>query len=353
MTFTAPANQSPPDLASNSNLQVQQRLIAVWALAEGFLGGILHGLHLPVTGLVVGSVSVCCLALLSRVATRRGDILKATLLVMLVKAMLSPHSPPMAYFAVFSQGLLAQLLFSGSRFYKLNCFLLAVLTQLQSAIQHLMVVVVVFGLDLWQALDQYLNKITGSLGLAGFPFALYLAAGYVFLHLLAGIFVGWFASQLPAWLHQRAARLKTPGFPAVKPKPEMPAPELKKTGRKRLSVSFLFIWLLLAAVFLQSYFGLGPAILPKAKAAQIVIRSVLIVSIWYFVVSPFLMAYFHKWLSRRQGPLQTQLLAVQTLLPQIRVLVQNSWTLSARFKGLARLRFFVADAGTRLFAVAE
>ena len=353
MNFISSGNQVSAPLSYNSKLEVQHRLIAVWALAEGFLGGILHGLHLPVTGLVVGSVSVCCLTLLSRVTEQRGDLLKATLLVLLVKAMLSPHSPPMAYFAVFSQGLVAQLLFGLSRHYKLNCFLLAVLTQLQSAIQHIVVVVVVFGLDLWQALDQYLNKITGNLGLTGVPFALYLAGGYVLLHLLAGIYVGWFAGKLPEWLNQRAAKLKTLGFPAEKVSLEVPELKPKQPKKRRFSVSFLVVWFLLAAVFLQSYFGLGPAILPKAKAIQIIVRSVLIVSVWYFVISPFLMDYFHKWLSRQKGALQTQLLAVQTLLPHMQVLIKNSWQRSAALKGFSRLRFFVADAGTRLFAVPE
>src|SRR5688572_2281085 len=145
------ANSAQPAVKNNLNqtekLRVQHRLIAVWALAEGFLGGILHGLHLPVTGLVVGSISVCCLALLSRVQLKKGELLKATILVLLVKVMFSPHSPPTAYFAVFSQGLLAEILFSASKRYKLNCFLLAVLTQLQSAIQHIVVVLIVVGLD--------------------------------------------------------------------------------------------------------------------------------------------------------------------------------------------------------------
>src|SRR5688572_2381352 len=102
-----PNTVSPQPLTLNPRiaLQLQHRLIAVWALAEGTLGGILHGLHIPVTGLVVGSISVCCLALLARVKQRRGDLLKATMLVLTIKAMLSPHSPPAAYLAVFSQGL--------------------------------------------------------------------------------------------------------------------------------------------------------------------------------------------------------------------------------------------------------
>src|SRR5687768_11240242 len=149
MLSPSPQKLFAPAAVMRAKLQVQHRLIAVWALAEGFMGGILHGLHLPVTGLIIGSISVLCLALLSRVGYRRGDLLKATLLVLLVKAMLSPHSPPTAYFAVLSQGLLAELLFGFRKNYRLNCYLLAILSQLQSAIQHILIVIIVFGLDFW------------------------------------------------------------------------------------------------------------------------------------------------------------------------------------------------------------
>ncbi len=41
----------------------------------------------------------------------KGAILKATIIVAIFKMMLSPHTPPSAYIAVFFQGLLGQVLF--------------------------------------------------------------------------------------------------------------------------------------------------------------------------------------------------------------------------------------------------
>ena len=37
--------------------QVYYRLIALWIFCEAVLGGIIHGLKLPVSGLIVGSCS--------------------------------------------------------------------------------------------------------------------------------------------------------------------------------------------------------------------------------------------------------------------------------------------------------
>src|SRR5688572_14835069 len=166
-------------LSDTVSLRLKHRLIAVWALAEGVLGGVLHALHIPVTGLVVGSIAVCCLSLLARFRRRRGDLLKATLLVLLVKAMLSPHAPLAAYIAVLSQGLLAELFILSGRNFKLNCILFGFVTQLQSALLHIGKLVLVFGLEIWAAFDDYMNKLAQNIGLESNPYTVYLAAIYL------------------------------------------------------------------------------------------------------------------------------------------------------------------------------
>src|SRR3954468_19918714 len=93
------------------NNQVYFRLIALWVVCEALLGGIIHGLKLPVSGLVVGSSAVICISLMAYYVPVRGSILKATIIVAVFKMMLSPQAPLPAYFAVFFQGLLGELLF--------------------------------------------------------------------------------------------------------------------------------------------------------------------------------------------------------------------------------------------------
>jgi len=219
-------------------------------------------------------------------------------------------------------------------------------------VQHLIVLLVVFGVDFWQALDQYLNKLTESWGLTGVPYALYFAIGYIGVHILVGVLVGWLAAQLPAWLRKQNQPGKTVASDAEKVE-AIPQKSLNLKKKRRFNLIFLLIWILLLGFFLQSYFNIGPAILPKAKALQIIIRSVLLVSIWYFVVSPFLLGYLHKWLLHRRGPLQTQLQAILDLLPETQNQFRESWQQSAHLKKLARLRFFLAHALPRLFALPE
>ena len=50
--------------------QVYYRLIALWVICEAFAGGIMHGIKLPFTGLIVSSLAITCinscLALIAR-----------------------------------------------------------------------------------------------------------------------------------------------------------------------------------------------------------------------------------------------------------------------------------------------
>ncbi|MCB0574936.1 MAG: hypothetical protein KDC61_10270, partial [Saprospiraceae bacterium] len=77
------------------------RLTALWAFSESALGGVMHALKIPFTGLLVGGFAVLSIGMIAHVSHRRaGAVLRATMLVVLVKAVVSPHSPPTAYLAV-------------------------------------------------------------------------------------------------------------------------------------------------------------------------------------------------------------------------------------------------------------
>lgn len=99
-------------------------LILLWAFAESGIVGILHALKLPFTGIFVGGIAIICIALLSYFTDKRGPILKALGVVLLVKFTVSPHSLWQAYEAVVFQAYLGFLLFKTNDHFKLNVFCL-------------------------------------------------------------------------------------------------------------------------------------------------------------------------------------------------------------------------------------
>src|SRR5690606_22523804 len=141
---------------------------------------------------------------------------------------------------------------------------------------------------------------SSDLGLETGPYTMYLAGIYIGIHALAGILIGLFAARLPDLLpkisHQPQAAViqKTTEHFQV-------AAKTNKKKKFRVQVSLVVIWAVLLAVFLQSYFGIGPVVLPSHKLFHIIIRSVLIVAVWYFVVSPLLMRLLKKWLAGKKN----------------------------------------------------
>ena len=73
---------------TGTTLLIYYRLIALWVICEAMLGGIIHGLRIPVSGLIVGSASVICISLIAFYNPVKGAILKATLIVAIFKMML-------------------------------------------------------------------------------------------------------------------------------------------------------------------------------------------------------------------------------------------------------------------------
>ena len=181
--------------------QIYYRLIAVWVLCEAMLGGIIHGFKIPVSGLIVGSCAVICICLLAWYVPARGTIIKATIIVAIFKMILSPQAPPPAYIAVFFQGAMGELLFLRKRrFYQLSCLVLAILALLESALQRIIVLTIVYGNDLWKVINDFINGLTKQK--VATNYSLLIGSGYVLLHLISGCVVGWWASMLPRRIEQ-------------------------------------------------------------------------------------------------------------------------------------------------------
>src|SRR5690606_19472551 len=81
-----------------------EKLTALWALNECGLGGFMHVLNSPFTGVIVGGISILLISLIAFYAENKWQsILKALLIVLIIKMGVSPYSPFAAYIAVSFQ----------------------------------------------------------------------------------------------------------------------------------------------------------------------------------------------------------------------------------------------------------
>jgi hypothetical protein len=187
-------------------------LASVWGVTEAGLGGVMHGLKLPFTGLTVGGVATASLIALA--AHERGLytpnatpqrstqlLVEVTATVLLIKALVSPHSPVTAYIAVAFQGVLAAGLFRIVAPFRLAAVLFAALAMAESATQKLLMMVLVYGHAFLDALDALTAFAWGQIASAGIQPPVSSSSvliAFLALYVGWGLLLGWTVGKWPA-----------------------------------------------------------------------------------------------------------------------------------------------------------
>ena len=338
---------------TTSRGQLYYRIIALWVISECVAGGIIHGLHLPFSGMFLSGFAVLCICLIayyegdkkkdtessanSRLITK-GAILKATIIVCIFKMMLSPNTPPSAYFAVLFQGLMGQFLFSSLKNFRLACILLGFLALIESALQRIIVLVLLYGAGFWIAVNEFITKLTDAKAITNY--SLLLAIAYISIHGIFGILIGLWAYRLvnksQLWEKDQPEFLIAE-LEADKQQ-DIHLPSRKK--RRLAKGFFIFIWILLLLFFFQSLLKIGKPILLPSKALAILLRSLLIFFTWYLLVSPLMKRFLKKKLQNQKEKSGSDISRILLLLPSTENIFRKSWELSASMIGLKRLGLF-------------
>ncbi|MEO5942725.1 MAG: hypothetical protein ABIP30_12465 [Ferruginibacter sp.] len=322
------------NIASTYN-SIFYRLTALWVVCESFAGGIMHGIKMPFTGMLVSSLAVVCITLIAYYVPSKGSILKATIIVAIFKFMLSPHSPPTAYIAVFFQGLLGELLFLNKRFFTLSAIVLAVFALVESAIQRILVLMIIYGNNFWKAIDEFLQKVLHQKNLTNY--SAILAGVYILIHAITGLFVGYYSAKIirkvPVW------KSAYPQF--IFSENGNQENILVKKKKKKFKIIFIVLFIFLAGLYIQSVLNPSNSILPKGEVVQITVRSILILTIWYFLAAPLLMRGIKYILSKQTSKKQEGINSVKALLPETKNIFIQSWQHSAIQNGIKRLKLFL------------
>ncbi len=299
-----------------------QRLIALWALVESGLGGYMHALKIPFTGIVLGGSAVVILSLIAWFSEKPfKTLLRATLLVMLVKFTVSPHTSFAAYIAVGFQGLMAALFLSSKlpRFISLLSFFL--LAMWESALQKFIMPTLIFGKDLWTAMDESVAKMASELNLPeawAQDFSWKVIMAYLGLYTLWALLLYAWTLSLPNRLEVNKTRILNAAKTII---PQQMHKETSNKKRYRAS-AFFFILIFIASSFFLNY-GKEDALL---KAMILVFRTAAVVLFLLYVLNPLL-----RWLLKRNAQSEKQkgaILAIVNELPALRKQLPIAWTLA-------------------------
>ena len=338
-------NSNKPDAEALPQTIRINRLIALWALSEAALGGILHAFRIPFTGLVVNSSAVLFMVLIASASEKKGTVLRAMIIVIIIKGIISPHSPLAAYVAVAFQGIMGELLLRSKKHWLLSTLALGIITLFQSAVQKILTLTIVYGKVLWESVDIFGNFLVNRIPfLADFSehvnFSLWLISIYIGIHLIAGIVVGIFAARVPAWLeseinnHDQTYRIDF--IPA-----NVERPDSKKRRRGLRKPSLIIILSLAATLFISSYLFPEISRSQGMKAAAMIVRAAFIMLLWYTLLGPLLMKLYRRMIKHKETAYAAQIHEAIDILPTLRYIIQKSWKNSRDRNGGNRLKVFV------------
>lgn len=327
----------------HSNLALQ-KITALWALNEAALGGLLHAFDIPFTGLIVGGVASILIALLAFLSEKKGNIIKATLIVMVIKAVVSPYTPLAAFVAVLIQGLLGELLFSSKKFFALSAVSLAILASMYSALQKLFMVTILFGTTLWKAIDLFFNYVLKQFSFLGaeIHFSYYLITIYLALHLIFGTLFGIIAARIPKVLSDFNDSTLLIPFDKIK---IVENESLTSTKKKKKfwfqKLSGIIVFLLLLTTLFISYFYSGNRNGHVWAILITIFRAISITLLWFFFLGPVALKYFKKLIASNQNKYTVEIESILHTLPYYKKIIQECFAIASSSSGLKRIKLFV------------
>jgi hypothetical protein len=322
------------------------RLIALWALSEGFLGGILHLAKIPLTGLILGNVAVIIITLIAKFSVKNGTILKATLIVLIVKGILSPYTPLTAYLAVSLQGIFGELLFYKRKFPFISALTLGILVSLFSSIQKVFFLTVLFGQNLWDSIDQFtliiFKEFFGLIN-SNITISIWLIAIYSSIHLLAGILTGLYAARSACKMDVILKNESNKILFDINSFTEEKNNKVKRAKHRRwwFKPSGIIFFALTISLFIYSYLYPEYLYIKKDSLVIMLLRGILLMFIWYKFLSPLLMIAFKKAMVKKRNKYTSDIENVVNVLPLFKSIINFCWKENSQEKGLKRLhRFF-------------
>lgn len=306
------------------------RLTTLWALCESGLGGWMHALQLPFTGFFVGGFAVILICLIGWYSQRSArSILQATFLVILAKAMISPQSPPPAYIAVAFQGVMGAVLLRTLAFQP-ACIILGIVAMAESALQKILIMMLIFGNSLWKAIDAFFNGIIKELHLpSGTSFSFWIIIIYTAVYAVWGCWLGYRASVLPAVIDKKADDI----LAKIDLQVHAPASAGQTTKKPKKTLRYICILACIMIVYLWT----GYAGLPKIS--YILLRTAAVLAFFLFILNPAL-----KWGLRKlliQHKHNPELRKLMTALPGMRSYLRPAYELAKKEQGWKRFTAFI------------
>jgi hypothetical protein len=326
------------NLDAEQRVVAVQRLTALWAFTESGLGGVMHALQIPFTGLLVGGMAVIMISMITEISEHNyKQILKSALIVLIVKAMVSPHTPFPAYIAVSFQALLGYCLFSLMKVNLISILLLSIIAMLESAIQKLLILTLFFGESFWKAADGLIALLAKQFGFTAVNGSYWVIAVYLFIYMAGGIVIALLALRTIKSFYSDKAIAVTDLISAADEGSEIK----KSAGKNKFKKLWLLIGLMISLSVILFFFASNSkqGWLAVVKTISWTFSAILV---WYIIIGPLFTKAIQKFLKKKQSRYSEDVLQTLSFIPVLRRLTTLAWQQSKLGKGFRRWTVFVS-----------
>ena len=321
-----------------NNTSIIHKLTALWALNESGFGGFLHVFNTPFTGLIVGGIAILLISLIGYYAENKWQaILKALLIVLIIKMAVSPYSPFGAYAAVSFQALFGALLFTKFSWKGATLMVLGIVTFLESAVQKIFILTVVYGNGLWEAIDIYgawvqkKMEFVSETSTTSVLITIYLLV-YGICGLLAGVFI---KSMIIIIANKKEVDFY------IKPNTLYLD---KTTSKVSFKTKVIWVWLITVAIIVLAFSLFGGDLLGWKKGVYIMLRSFFILMLWYLIIGPLLLKLVRKYLIKKESQYKEDITNAMDLFPYFRQIILYTLKETKDLKGYTRFKYFMANS---------
>ena len=327
------------DLTTEQRSVAIQRLTALWAFSESGLGGIMHALQIPFTGLAVGGLAIIMICFIAHVSDQKyGQILRSLLIVLVIKAMVSPYTPFPAYIAVSFQALMGFVLFSLFRVNLVSILLLSIITMLESALQQLLILTLFFGQSIWKATDAFVAFIAKQFNLHAVNGSQWIIGIYLAIYLVGAICVTWITRKTIAGFESGNAMVTGLNSTGLNRESFIVTHSNKKNSTRKL-------WILIGLLVLLSvvlFFVAADTKQGWIAVLKMVCWTLSSILIWFMIINPLFTKFIKQFLHKKEGRYSEEVSRVLSFLPVLRQLTAGAWTNSRSYKGWTRWSYFLS-----------
>lgn len=288
-------------------------------MSESGLGGVMHAFNSSFTGLVLGSIAVILISLIWDLSENKWkSLLSALTIVLVVKAAVSPHSNLTAYLAVSFQALVGGAIYSVIPSIRIGAILFGVIALVESAVQKIIVLYVLYGNTLIEAINEFGVWVSNKTGyILPFTTTKTLVFIYLFIFLIGGLVSGIFISYI---IRSIRNNWENPDYILHLDAESTNTTNKKKNKRRSLWLMMGIMAFLLLVLMIYGYFSGG-----WDKGLYVFVRTILILLTWYLLVAPFAKRILFNILNRRKVELSSEINHVFDLIPYLKLIVTKAW----------------------------